>query len=93
MVAVVVYTSPALEAFRLLALGIGIIAAALVLIAHLARPKVQRFIAACALVCAFAGVARVVLRADEPGFVITNPCKGLTPSDLEWWIYGCMWPV
>jgi hypothetical protein len=25
-------------------------------------------------------------------FVITNPCKDLTPVDPMWWLVGCMWP-
>jgi hypothetical protein len=91
--AVSVFVSPGVEALRVFALGLGVAAALVVLIAHLARPKVQRCLAACLLVFLFVGIARVALRADDGDFVITDPCKGLTPSDWEYWAYGCFWPV
>lgn len=92
--ATVVYVSPVAASSQLLALGVCIGLAVLVLIAHLARPAVKKFIAAMSFALAVSSVAAATVHADEGdgGVVIGNICKDLTPSDWEYWVYGCMWP-
>ncbi len=75
-----------------LAVGIAVGIAVGVLISQLRSPKVKKFTAIGLLLFSFLafGIQHVIHADDD--FVIQNPCKGLTPSDAEWWIYGCFWP-
>jgi hypothetical protein len=74
-----------------LSVGIAIGIAIGILIAQLGSPRVKRFAAAALVAIALVPTLSIVTRADNE-FVITNPCKGLTPSDWEWWLFGCLWP-
>jgi uncharacterized membrane protein YccC len=92
MVGLAVYVFPLAAALQMFALGLLLGLAVMVLVAHLTRPAVKRLVAAAILACAFSAVVNVIVRADDGDFVIANPCKNLTPSDWEYWFYGCMWP-
>ncbi len=92
MVAVAVYTDPAVLFAQLFALGICVGLAVLVLVAHLARPAAKRLIAGVTFALALLLAHRPHQRAGAPGVVIMDICKGLTPSDWEYWAYGCFWP-
>ena len=75
--------------------GIMVLIAVGVLLPHLgayrpAKETVKRTIAAVLVAGMVGTIGATVARADEPEFVILNPCAGLTPADLGWWLHGCI---
>jgi hypothetical protein len=50
------------------------------------RSVVRSFVLACVLAYVL-GITALHTAAAQ--VVIPNPCKGLTPSDFEYWMYSC----
>lgn len=73
-----------------LSVGIAVGIAIGILIAQLGSARVKKFGIALVLVFTIATAFGHVMYADD--FVILDPCKGLTPSDWQWYAYGCFWP-
>jgi len=77
-------------------IGIMITLAIGVLLPHLgsyrpAKDAVKRVIAAVIVASALGTIGAAVVHADDDDeFVMMNRCPNLTPSDLEWWVRGCM---
>jgi hypothetical protein len=72
--------------------GMAVIAGLLVLIAHLAAPKVKRILGA-ALVAFLMAVTAARAQEDGDGdLIISNPCEKYTSDDPMYWLLGCFWP-